>query len=156
MQLDRDLAAAFLARLKASFPQDYENFLEWTGTSPAEYLVADGDFNAQTAGKLVELLVEYMPLTKQQKDNQTPEQLRHWEEVEAIQTRLAHLEGLGESARFSAEWIEVILDAGRRIQFRPSVSEAVAPYVTPHTPTHARPHGIGSPRCAPARLAASG
>jgi len=133
-QLDRYLAASFLARMKASFPQDYENFVKWTGASPAEYLLAGGNVNTQLAEKLVGLLVEYMPLTQTQKDNQTLEQLQHWTQVAAIQARFEKLADQGKSARFSSDWIDVVLDAGPLIQFRPQVSEAVAPYITPHTP----------------------
>ncbi len=134
VQLDRDLAGALLVRLKSSFPEDYETFLKWSGASPAQYLSANGDVSIQKAEELVELLVEYKPLTKRQHETQTPEQLRDWEQVGEIQKRFEHLKSQGESACFSQEWVEIILAAGRHIQLRPSVSEAVAPYITPQTP----------------------
>ena len=39
----------------------------------------------------------------------------------------------GEAAQFSPEWISVMLEAGRRIRFRPYQAEAVAPDVRPDT-----------------------
>ena len=134
-RLDRGLAGAVLTRLKASFPSDYEAFLEWTGESPMEYLRSSGnDFHLRHAGRLVELLREYQPLTEQQKRRQTPEQQRQAQEAEHICRQFEELRATGEAVRFSPRWIEVILEAGRRIQLRPMVSEAVAPYVTPATP----------------------
>ncbi len=134
LQRDRDLVSALLVRLKATYPEDYEAFLTWTGTSPIEYMATDGNFNIGNTAKLIELLVEYKPLTVQQCEIQTPEQLLKWSEVDAIQERFARLKTAGDAARFSPEWIEIILAAARHIQLRPSVSEAVAPYVSPHTP----------------------
>ncbi|MCP4784149.1 MAG: hypothetical protein GY903_25615 [Fuerstiella sp.] len=134
VQLDRDLVSAVLIRLKSSFPEDYESFLKWNGTSPAEYLLADADISIQKAEQLIELLVEYKPLTKRQLASQTPAQLRDWEYVDGLQKRFEQLREQGDSLRFSQEWIEILLVAGRHIQLRPSVSEAVAPYVKPQTP----------------------
>ncbi len=133
-QPDRDVAGAILVRLKASFPEDYASFLKWTGASPADYLVADKDASIETAKRLIALLVEYKPVTERQYATQTPEQLAGWEQVQAIQERFERLKASGDSAQFSPEWIEIILAASRRIHLRPSVSEAVAPYVTPQTP----------------------
>jgi len=135
LMLDRDLAGILLAKLRADFPEAYENFTAWTGANPVEYLVAaDNDANVRLAGRLVELLVEYKPITERQWNNQTPEDLAKWKEAEAVQKKFEDLKALGDSAAFSPEWIEIILEAGSRIQFRPSVSEPVAPYVTPDTP----------------------
>jgi len=132
---NRDLAGVFLSTLKSSFPEDYENFLNWTEASPAEFLTAEGsDLGVREADRLVALLLEYKPLTEHQWKNQPPEKLRQWEEAEEIAGRLERLKALGDSARSSPEWIDIILEAGRRVEFRPSVSEAVAPYVKPETP----------------------
>ncbi len=38
------------------------------------------------------------------------------------------------AALYSPEWVRVMLAAGDRIDFRPRIHEAVAPYVTPNTP----------------------
>ena len=35
---------------------------------------------------------------------------------------------------YAPEWIELALEAGRRVAFRPMVQEAVAPYAAPETP----------------------
>ena len=135
IRLNRDLAGVFLTTLKSSFPEDYENFLNWAEASPVEYLSAeDNDLGIREAGRMVGLLLEYEPLTERQWKNQSPEQLRHWQEAEEIRKKYEELKALGDSAKYSPEWIDLLLQAGRRVQFRPSVSEAVAPYVTPQTP----------------------
>jgi hypothetical protein len=135
VQADRDLVGPLLTRLKAAFEDDYQRFVEWTESGVVGYLNApENEFHVREAERLVALALEYRPLTESQKAKQTPEQLRGWEEVDAIAARLEHLKTLGAAARFSPEWIEIILEAGRHVQFRPAVSEAVAPYVTPQTP----------------------
>jgi hypothetical protein len=132
---DRELAAILSLRLKADFPEEFQRFVDLTQTTPAEYLVAaDGPFHSGQVRRLVELMVEYKPLTERQWQRQTPEQRQKWREAEAIQERFERLEAQGDAARFSPEWIEIALEAGRRIDFRPRVSEAVAPYITPSTP----------------------
>jgi len=135
IRIDRDLAGFVHAKLKAGFTDDYERFVSLTGTSPLDYLLAkDNDFHVKQAGRLVELLLEYKPLTAHQLAKQTPEDVKKWSEAERIRQKYERLKALGARAKFSPEWIEVMLEAGRRIQFRPSVSEAVAPYITPETP----------------------
>ena len=134
LHTDRDLVSALLVRLKSTYPEDYRTFLSWTDTSLVEYLAADGNVNLQSTARLIELLVEYKPLTERQCEFQTPEQLGKWNEVEDIQQRFERLKTLGDSARFSPEWVEIMLAAARHIQLRPSIDEAVAPYVTPQTP----------------------
>lgn len=133
--MDRELAGAVVARLKARFPEDCQRFFEFTGAGPIEYLAARGnEFHLEHAGRLMDLLWEYKPLTEHQWKSQTPQQLLRWEEAEAIRKRFDDLAARGEEAKFSPEWIEVMLEAGRRIDFRPVVSEAVAPYRRPETP----------------------
>ena len=135
IHMDRDLAGVVLARLRSDFFEDYENFINWAGINPIEFLTAEDDaFGLKAAERLVTLLLEYKPLTDCQLQNQTPQQLLKWKEAEQVQARLERLKALGDEARFSPEWIEIILQAGREIDFRPSVSEAVAPYITPETP----------------------
>jgi len=135
VRLDREMAGVVLAKLKAGFPDDYLNFVNWTGANPIEYLTAeDNQVQVEVAERLVELLLEYKPLTEHQWKSQTPEQLQKWEEAERIAHKLRELQAQGESAEFSPEWIEIILEAGARVEFRPVVEEAVAPYVTPATP----------------------
>lgn len=135
IRLDRELASATLARLKVAYPEDYEKFVNWVGVPPLEYVTArDAGFQVKAAGRLVELLVEYKPLTDAQWKTQTPEDLQKWKEAEQIQQRYEELVAQGDAALDLPAWIEIILAAGPRIQFRPRVSEAVAPYVTPNTP----------------------
>ena len=134
-QVDLDLAEALVGSLRSHFPDDYSHFVEWTGTSPIEYLAAPDDrVQVETAGRLMNLLLEYRPLTAYQRSKETPEEARRWEEAEAITQRYEALKAQGDEARFSPEWVNLIAEAGPRIQFRPYVSEAVAPYVRPETP----------------------
>lgn len=133
--LDFDLAGALIGRLRSAFHDEYENFVAWTGTNPLEYLTDRKDrFLIERGERLMNLLLEYRPLTEYQKAKQTPEEVRKWAEAEAIARRFQELRSQGESARFSPEWIELMLQAGRRIDFRPYRYEPVAPYVPPHTP----------------------
>ncbi|HOZ48775.1 MAG TPA: hypothetical protein PLO37_22760 [Candidatus Hydrogenedentes bacterium] len=140
LRLTRSMAETAVARITAQFPEDCRDFAAWTGTSPLGYLASDDVMlDEKLAATLVALLVEYRPLTDHQWRSQTPEQLERWKEVDAIQQRFDALKALGEAGQFSPEWIRIILEAGPRIQFRPFVSEPVAPYVTPATPeTRAR------------------
>ena len=50
----------------------------------------------------------------------------------------------GDAARFSPDWVRLILEAAPRLQLRPRLQEAVAPYVPPAT------YPTTSPRAAPA------
>ncbi len=135
VRLSADLAGVLLTKLRARFPDDYERFIEWTGANPIRYLTAeDEDFLMNEARRLVDLMVEYKPLTEAQWQKQTPDELRNWKEVERIEKRFHDLVARGPEARFSPEWIDVLFAAGERIDFRPKVSEAVAPYVPPETP----------------------
>jgi len=135
LQTNWALIGAIVNRVRVAFPQDYENFIAWTGADLLEYFTEPGnDFHVRAAERLVGLLVEYQPLTEHQRKKQTPEDQRRWEEVRAIGQRFDALQAQGLAAQFSPEWITVILDAGRRLDFRPTVFEAVAPYIKPETP----------------------
>jgi hypothetical protein len=135
VRIDRDLAGAVLTRLRATFSTDYDKFLSYAGPNPVEYLTQRGNaFHLRTAGRLVDLMLEYKPLTENQWKKQTAADRRQWEEADAIAKRFVDLKARGDSAQFSPEWIELMFAAGPRIQFRPVVQEAVAPYITPETP----------------------
>ena len=41
IQLSKGLAEAAVMKLKAEFPDDYSDFVTWTGVSPLQYLVSD-------------------------------------------------------------------------------------------------------------------
>ena len=133
--LDADLAGAIQAKLRTSFPTECKNFASWTGVQPLEYLTnTDRDIEARLAGRLVELLLEYKPLTERQWKNQPPDAVAKWRELDRVKQQHDILAARGDAARFSPEWIELIMAAGPRIQFRPSNNEPVAPYITPSTP----------------------
>ncbi|MCL5098146.1 MAG: hypothetical protein M1608_11595 [Candidatus Omnitrophica bacterium] len=135
IRLDNESAAAVIVRIKTAYPREYADFLRHTGLKLVDYLVAtNNDYNLHTAERLFELLVEYKPLTEEQWRNQTPEDLKKWREIETLEQRWASLKAQGAAAQFSPAWINLMLEAGRRIQLRPYVQEAVAPYVRPSTP----------------------
>ncbi|MFQ6130656.1 MAG: LamG-like jellyroll fold domain-containing protein, partial [Armatimonadota bacterium] len=134
-RLGPELADFMVEKLRSRFPEECDDFTKWTGASPMEYIVARGDrFQMQEAERMVELLLEYKPLTEAQQAKQTPDAAERWKEAERIERRLRELRARGEAARFSPEWIEIIFEAAQRINFRPYISEAVAPYVKPETP----------------------
>lgn len=135
MGLETDLAFAVQAKLRAGFPSECASFASWTGVQPLEYLIhPDRAIEARLAGRLVELLLEYKPLTEHQWKNQPPDAVRKWQELDKVRQQYDNLVARGDAARFSPEWIEVIMAAGPHIQFRPSINEPVAPYIKPATP----------------------
>ena len=133
---DTDLAEAILGRIKARFPDAYGEFMACTeGASPLDYLSsADDAFILNTTERLMALLTEYKPLTEHQLAAQTEDDKRKWEEADRLQKQFEALRARGAEAAHSPEWINLMLDAGRRVQYRPHVNEPVAPYVKPETP----------------------
>ncbi|MCU0960380.1 MAG: LamG domain-containing protein [Pirellulaceae bacterium] len=132
---NRELLGLLLARVKTDFPHEYADFVHTTGNSPLEYLRAGNlESLAAIAGQLVELMLEYEPLTAEQQARLTSEQQTYWAEVRRIADEYAALRAAGGNAADSPAWIEIMLQAGRRVQPRPVVSEAVAPYRPPTTP----------------------
>ncbi len=84
--LPPELVTAIQTRLRGDFPDDYRNLTAWLGTSPAEYMTSpDLELPRRLATRLVELIVEYQPLTDEQWARQTPEQRQHWSEVAQIE-----------------------------------------------------------------------
>ncbi len=133
--LDLDLAGMLLRRMRADFPEDSANYSVWTGASPLEFMAARGDdYELAQAGRLVGLLLECKPLTEHQKAKETSEQARAWEQADAVARKLEELKAKGAAARFSPEWISMVLEAGKHVQFRPYMAEPVAPYIKPATP----------------------
>ncbi|MCY3021813.1 MAG: hypothetical protein NTW87_22615 [Planctomycetota bacterium] len=131
----RETAEVVQRRLKTDFPQDYDTFVRVTGKQAGQYQMAvDRAFAEKEAARIVGMLSEYKPLTERQWSSQTPEQAQSWKETEACEKRFRDLKALGDAARFSPEWVQLVLDAGPRVRLRPYVNEAVAPYVTPSTP----------------------
>ena len=133
--LDAEIVPAIFAKLKASHPEEAENFQRSTGMSPLEYLLsAEADLNVRLAGRLMDLMLEYKPLTEWQRKKQQPEDLRRWAEADQIKARFDALAARRDATRFAAEWIDLMLEAGARIQLRPYQNEPVAPYMKPETP----------------------
>ena len=135
VRLNAKLAALLLQRLRAAFPEECRLFREWTGADVGAYLrTKDNEFHLQAAGRLVELMTEYKPLTDAQKKKETAGDRGKWDEAAVIEKKFAALKARGDAARFSPEWIELMFEAGRRIVWRPREREAVAAYATPQTP----------------------
>ncbi len=135
VRLDKKTAALFQARLQEAFPEECQKFTEYTGRTPGVYLTSMGnDFHLREVGRLIELLLEYKPLTEEQWRKQSPEDRRRWAEADQLAARFETLRAEGDQAAYKPDWIDLVLDAGQRIAFRPVVHEAVAPYVRPETP----------------------
>ena len=134
-ELVSDLVPPVYARMKVAFPAESENFLRWTGMSPLDYVLSkEANLNARLIGRLMDLLLEYKPLTDEQWKRQTPEDRAVWAKLDQIKASVDRLLARGEEARYSAEWIQAMLDAGARIQLRPYQNEPVAPFMRPQTP----------------------
>ena len=153
--LDDECVDALSARLKNDFPEASAQFAEWTGVSVIEYvLTAGAAFHDEKLGWLMELLLEYRPITEDQWRRQSPEDRTKWEEADRLRERYEALKARGEAARFSGEWVDLIMAAGSdrfpalcsggRGPLRPSVN----PETRTRPPGEARGHGAG--------LAASG
>jgi hypothetical protein len=135
IELDAEATQMLLGRLRTAFPAEFQNFATWTGADPLEYLTdRSGTFAPRQAARLVEMILEYRPLTERQWKQQTPEQLAKWKAAEAVERQLEQVTAQGNAAKHSPAWIDIILAAGPCIEFRPTQSEAVAPYVRPQTP----------------------
>ncbi len=133
--LDGALVEVMTIKLAAQFPEACHSFAEWTGMTPIAYLSSkDPAVNEQFTERLLGLMLEYRPLTEQQRKNQSEDSRRRWAEAEAIEARFEALKARGEAARFDPEWIRLALEAGPRIQLRPKAQEPVAPYRLPATP----------------------
>ncbi|MCX6909672.1 MAG: LamG domain-containing protein, partial [Verrucomicrobia bacterium] len=135
VRLDAKVTAVLLQRLKTNYPEECKQFQLWTLANPGSYLRSKGnEFHLEVAGRLVEMLTEYKPLTDAQRKKQTAEDQRRWDEAAAIEKKFAALKARADAAQFSPEWIELMFEAGRGIVWRPQEQEAVAPYITPQTP----------------------
>jgi len=136
--LGPQLAQAARRKLSTSFPDDYQDFIKFTGTDPIAYLAARDDLiNVKMARRLIDPLLEYKPLTANQWKRQSPEDLKKWKAIDAVEKKIADIGKKGGDAGLSAEWIGAILTAGRAfkgVPSRPTRRERVAPYVTPSTP----------------------
>jgi hypothetical protein len=75
----------------------------------------------------LDLLLEYRPLTDEQWKRQTPAEIEKWKEADQLQKRFEKLQTAQDAA-------QLLHDLRERVQLRPSVQEAVAPYVKPETP----------------------
>ena len=127
--------ALLMQRLRASYPEECRQFRAWTDTDPAAYLRSKGnEFHVQATERLMGLLTEYKPLTEAQRRQQSADDPRKWDKADALEKKLAALKARGDAAQFSPEWIELMLEAGQGIVWRPFEREAVAPYITPATP----------------------
>ena len=133
--LPAEVFAAIPNRLRADFPVLFEEISNWTGVNPAELLTStDPDLPHRLASRMVELALEYKPLTTEQWARQSAEQIQHWTDVAQVEREYNDLVSRPVTESNSREWFDLILRLGPKIQWRPVVSEAVAPYVKPSTP----------------------
>ena len=129
------LSQVLAARLAVEFGPAVAQLTDYTGVTIADFLAArENEVELPAAQRLIELLLEYQPLTECQWAKQTPEQVLQWKEYDAIAARFEALKAQGGAARFSPEWVRLMLEVGPRIDFRPRIHEPVAPYMTPRTP----------------------
>ena len=131
----RELVSAILARARQRHGQEYGDFVRTTSINLADYLQAtNAAYNVREAERLLDLLLEYRPVTEAQLRQQTPADLQRWRDAEAKEKKVAELKARGDAAQCSPEWLELMLAIERGVQRRPYLQEAVAPYVRPQTP----------------------
>lgn len=134
-RLGRAMAENIGVQLSTRFPRECQDFIAWTGMRPIDYLASnDPRLNEKMLMPLLDLFLEYKPLTEEQWRRQSPEKRVYWEQAKRVQQRIEGLRARGEAACFDPVWLDTLFDIGPRIAFRPVVQEAVAPYVTPSTP----------------------
>jgi hypothetical protein len=132
---DRELVSAVIARARQRHTTEYSDFVRTTDVNLANYLQATNlAYNAHEAQRLLDLLLEYRPLTEAQWRQQNPAELQRWRDTEAREKKFAELKARGDEALCSPEWLELMLTIARGVQLRPYLQEAVAPYVQPKTP----------------------
>ena len=132
---DRELVSAVIARARQRHAPEYSDFVRTSRINLAEYLQAtNAAYHAREAERLLDLLLEYRPVTQEQWRRQSPAELQRWREADAIEHKLAELKARGDANLCSPEWLELMLAIDRSVQRRPYLQEAVAPYVRPETP----------------------
>jgi len=132
-----DTSQDILEIVKLTFPKEYHEFNRLTGNGLSRYLASrDNGANAALLEKVMGPICQYMPLTDYQWKSQPPEELKKWRELEAIRKKCVELKKQGDAARFSPDWVNLVLSVGRKdlSHERPRTREAVAPYVKPTTP----------------------
>ena len=135
IELDRNAASEIGRRLRQAFPDEASRFGKLTGLDAGRLLHSrDGAELVAALRRLTALLLEYAPLTDEQVAALDVEEQREWGEAEALADRWSQLEARGAEALCSGVSIELLLEIGDRIVYRPSTAEAVAPYVEPYTP----------------------
>ncbi|MHC5056936.1 MAG: LamG-like jellyroll fold domain-containing protein [Planctomycetota bacterium] len=122
--------------VKLSYPKELAEYNRLTGGGAARYLGGGDAANTSQLEKLVGAMSEYMPLTELQWKHLPAEDHARWKTVAALKDTLAGLKDRGAAARFSPDWIDIVLGAGGLdvVHERPRVREAVAPHIKPSTP----------------------
>ncbi len=123
------------SKLAADFPAHYTEFIETTNGDLHTYLtIPDNTWNLDQAQRLMELATEYKPHTERQWTRLRDDERARWREVEALEVKFAKLQEMGASGTCDPNWIDLILETGKQIVWRPVVHEPVAPYIKPYTP----------------------
>jgi len=133
--IEPPLAAAMARRVAADFPEEVRRLTSYTGLSPASYVKgSEEQVHYLPLEHLVDLMTEYRPLTENQIARRTDEERQKWAEVDKLESQAKELLASDASAAYSPRWIDLMLEVGSRVDFRPVEREAVAPYVPPYTP----------------------
>lgn len=125
--------SVFSRRMREDFPEDSEFFAQRFQTSAGEFALAPSSRAREEAERLRILYTEYMPLTDEQWSLLTPEENERWTRVKEVTKRLDEAVANPDSVDEEV-WLELAFETAKEVQERPYEREAVAPYVTPHTP----------------------
>jgi hypothetical protein len=135
MSVDPILCRLMAQALQGDFPKEATAFREYTDATLTDYLVHGWTWKSTDYGeKMLELLFEYQPQTDAQWQGLNQEERRHWKTMDALKARHQALSSSKNHTPLNPEWIDLLLEMGDHIQFRPVKQEAVAPYITPSTP----------------------
>ena len=131
---DEDVADLAARKFYAEYETESRAFEAYTGTRVGTCAAEPAaDYLSSVTARMLELLLEYRPLTEEQWARQTPEQRSHWAAMDTLAAKAGALQA-GEGGGKEADWIRLALEIGPHIDFRPVQREAVAPYRTPETP----------------------
>lgn len=129
-----DHAWALSRLIQIEFPEASRVFSQHARFRLEDYLLREdlGEVRA-LAKHLCDLYLEYCPLTPEQWARLSPAERDFWNDRQQQAQRYFELERKNEPAS-SPAWIDWIVTVGPQIAYRPSIYEAVAPYVPAQTP----------------------
>ena len=124
----------FAMNLSARFPNECRNYVRLFRQAPAGFLTAPdlGALKGELETQMTRL-TEYMPLTDAQWARCPADERKRWQEIKAWADRMG-TRVAAEGEALGAVLLEAVAADWPDVPERPSVSEAVAPYVRPATP----------------------